>query len=65
MRVKDIKTAGDSSPGRLTNVNSTLYFTADDGSSGVELWKSDGTDPGTMRVKDINTAGDVGQSARG
>ncbi|MEZ6090247.1 MAG: hypothetical protein R3C05_19910 [Pirellulaceae bacterium] len=31
-------------PGNLTNVNGTLYFTANDGTSGFELWKSDGDD---------------------
>jgi ELWxxDGT repeat protein len=30
-----------------------LYFLADDGLSGPELWKTDGTDSGTIRVKDI------------
>jgi len=30
-----------------------LYFAATDGSSGVELWRSDGTDTGTMRIADI------------
>ncbi len=34
-------------------VGSTLYFTADDGSSGTELWKTDGTAAGTMLVKDL------------
>jgi ELWxxDGT repeat protein len=43
-------TAG-SDPGNLTNVNGTLYFTADDGVHGRELWKSDGN--GTVLVKDI------------
>jgi len=37
-----------------TVVNGTLYFTANDGVHGVELWKSDGTAAGTMMVKDIN-----------
>ena len=39
----------------LTNVNGTLFFTADDGTHGSELWKSDGSSAGTMLVKDINT----------
>ena len=42
----------DSIPGNLTNVNGTLYFTADDGSIGFELWKSDGTSTGTELVSD-------------
>ena len=39
----------------LTNVNGTLFFAADDGTHGNELWKSDGTAAGTVLVKDINT----------
>jgi ELWxxDGT repeat protein len=38
----------------LTNVNGTLFFIADDGVHGAELWKSDGTEAGTVLVKDIN-----------
>ncbi len=40
-------------PSNLTNVNGTLFFRADDGTDGRELWKSDGTAAGTVLVKDI------------
>ena len=43
-----------SNPNRLlTNVNGTLFFRANDGTHGTELWKSDGTAAGTVLVKDI------------
>ena len=52
--LKDIVTGtGDSSPRFLTNVNGTLFFVADDRQHGAELWKSDGTQAGTVLVKDI------------
>ena len=64
--VKDIKpgAAGGVSAtlGGLTNFNNTLYFAPDDGINGVELWTSDGTDAGTVMVKDIK-AGDAKQFA--
>jgi ELWxxDGT repeat protein len=45
---------GSGFPGRgFTSVGSTLYFTANNGANGVELWKSDGTTAGTTLVKDI------------
>jgi ELWxxDGT repeat protein len=37
-----------------TNVNGTLFFSANNGTNGEELWKSDGTQQGTVLVKDIN-----------
>ncbi len=40
-------------PRELTNVAGTLFFRANDGSTGYELWKSDGTTAGTVQVKDI------------
>lgn len=39
----------------LVNGNGILYFYANDGSTGYELWKSDGTTAGTTLVKDINS----------
>ena len=52
--VKDIRSGSNSgSPDYLTAVGSTLYFRANDGTSGNELWKSDGTASGTVMVKDI------------
>lgn len=37
-----------------TVVNRTLFFTAYDGTTGFELWKTDGTGRGMVLVKDIN-----------
>src|SRR3989339_376275 len=38
----------------FANVNGILYFSANDGINGKELWKSDGTETGTIMVMDIN-----------
>ena len=58
MRVKDIHSGGPSSwPYSLTAVGNTLYFAATDGINGIELWKSDGTDGGTVMVRDIYSGG--------
>jgi len=52
--VKDIHLGSWSSePEKFANVNGTLFFSADDGIHNRELWKSDGTEEGTVMVKDI------------
>lgn len=38
----------------IINLNGKILFSANDGASGFELWKSDGTAAGTVLVKDIN-----------
>src|SRR4029453_7706767 len=45
----------------FTVVGNTLYFIANDGVGGPELWKTDGTSAGTVLVKDIRP-GDTGSS---
>ncbi|NIP85423.1 MAG: hyalin, partial [Planctomycetales bacterium] len=50
-------------PSYLTSVNGIFFFRANDGTHGVELWKSDGTAAGTVLVKDINPG--VGSSVYG
>jgi ELWxxDGT repeat protein len=37
----------------LTNVGGTLYFVANDGTDGNELWRSDGSAGGTQMVQDL------------
>ena len=46
-----------SNPSYLTNLNGVLYFAAEDYDDGVELYKSDGTQSGTVRVADLNPTG--------
>lgn len=55
--VKDINPgAGDSNDRiylEIVTIGQQLYFAADDGVSGVELWRSNGSAAGTVRVADI------------
>ncbi|QGJ71518.1 Hypothetical protein PBC10988_32250 [Planctomycetales bacterium 10988] len=50
----DLNEGGDSDPRRFAEVNGTAFFSANDGSTGVELWMSDGTSAGTSLVKDVS-----------
>lgn len=53
--VKDICPINEgSSLSEMTNINGTLFFVTSDEAYGTELWKSDGTEDGTVMVKDIN-----------
>lgn len=52
-----------STPINLTTAGDKLFFVANDGSSGAELWSSDGTSAGTNLVADINTTPDGSASS--
>ncbi len=60
MLVKDIFSGPESSALQvqpLVPYGDALYFAADDGIHGLELWRTDGTDTGTYMVKDMNAGG--------
>lgn len=44
---------------KIVAMGGNIYFSANDGFNGEELWKSDGTEKGTVMLKDIRT-GPVG-----
>ena len=56
--VKEINPSGHAIDPSLVNpfatLGNTIIFAASDGTTGTELWKSDGTSGGTVMLKDIN-----------
>jgi len=52
--VPGTKGFGQYGPYAFADVGGTLFFTADDGIHGYELWTSDGTAEGTRQVRDIH-----------
>jgi ELWxxDGT repeat protein len=64
-RVKEINagaTSGLATAGNLTNLNGLAIFVGTDG-TGDELWKSDGTDGGTVKIQDINASAGINASS--
>ena len=56
--LKDINPTGDSNPSTFTIMGDLMFFTANDGMHGYELWVTDGTPSGTNMVKDIRPGTD-------
>ncbi len=57
--MSNINPTAGSNPTKLTVAGTTLYFTADDGTNGRELWKSNGTAAGTVLVSNLNPGADA------
>jgi ELWxxDGT repeat protein len=56
--VKDIRAgSGNSNPRNFASSGGTIYFSANDGTTGIELWKTDGSSDGTLLVKAIAAGG--------
>jgi ELWxxDGT repeat protein len=52
--LKDINPSGSSDPAGFVRIGGVTYFRADNGTNGVELWRTNGTAWGTALVADIN-----------
>ena len=64
-QLADINPSGDSTPGLWLDMTTLetwngelVFFDADDGSNGRELWMSDGTTTGTQRITSYGGSGD-------
>ena len=53
LRIIDINENGSSSPFNFVSIRDNVYFEANDGIHGTEVWVSDGTESGTYMLKDI------------
>jgi trimeric autotransporter adhesin len=56
------KQTRSSNPSNLTVFKGRLYFTADDGIHGVELWRTNGSEAGAEMVMDVNVVGVRGKN---
>lgn len=55
--VFDLNPSGDSNCAILGRIGNRIYFAGDDGVHGRELWCSNGSQKGTVMVKDLNPGG--------
>lgn len=52
---RNYSSEGFQDPEQADTVATMIYFAADDGRTGTELWKSNGTAAGTVMVRDIRS----------